>query len=32
MQTKKLKLDSDVIEVFDNIKTVKMLGSEDYET
>lgn len=27
LQTKKVKLDSDVIEVFDNIKTVKMLAS-----
>lgn len=26
LQTKKVKIDSDVMEVFDNIKTVKMLG------
>jgi ATP-binding cassette subfamily B (MDR/TAP) protein 1 len=30
-QTKKVKLDSDVIEVFDNIKTVKMLAGETHE-
>lgn len=29
-QTKKVKVDSDVIEVFDNIKTVKMLAGESY--
>jgi ATP-binding cassette subfamily B (MDR/TAP) protein 1 len=31
IQTKKIKLDSDVIEIFDNIKTVKMLAGETHE-
>lgn len=27
-QTEKVKLDSDVIEIFDNVKTIKMLAGE----
>lgn len=31
VQTEKIRIDSDVIEVFDNIKTVKMLRGEQHE-